>query len=392
MNNKIVFQKNMQLTGKEANVDLQGRIPFVANFDGPVYPVVTIKAVNNEVSGTTEIVLPAANNIEVNRPATPSKLYLVDNLTHVYELNKIEDKTYDFITTADLSAIGSSFKIAEKLTSDNKIDYKGIVWGMKEDEIVTIEDESGSPIPINTQDGVIDLIAFNIYSFLISGAAPVIEIDFAAFETSSYENYKQLTLSLKKGAGLEFIGFGDDVSKILRPDYFINISGTEANFDGLLGEYTLLYNELNGLIYVENNDKATFPESLWIDGTGYGFPQSPYIATGNWGFTPPHSVWYCKKIAEGIFEAVMYIENGGSFKIFTRKNWSSPEFPEYGPLPDGSNEIILNVPISIMGGCDALPPKPLDFAPKNGFDNGVYKMTINMNPGVMTTLFEPFGN
>ncbi|MDR3061699.1 MAG: hypothetical protein LBU57_06260 [Dysgonamonadaceae bacterium] len=385
MNNKIVFQKDVQLSGKEANIDLQAHMPFVANFNGPVYPVVTIKAVNNEVSGTTEIVLPEASIVEVSRPVTPSKLYAVDNLGHVFELSPIEGKEYDFITTVDLSAIGQSFKIASKLTNDNKIDYNGIVWGMKDNEIVTV-DETGSAIAINSSDGVVKIIAFNIYTFLISGAAPATIIDKAAFTESAYAGYKELTLSLSRGEELEFIGFGKNISDILRPDFFVNTAENKTNFDGYTAEYTLLHNETNGFIYIENKTMV-LPDALWIDGSGIGFPLPPYIATSGWSWSKPTDYVFCKKTAEGVFSAVIYISNGFGFKFFTRRGWESPEYPEYKAhnFTVTPSELIQSHKWTeeTWDGNGDLVPGP-------AFVSGVYKIEMNLNANTIT--LEPFGN
>jgi hypothetical protein len=386
MNNRIVLQKDVQLSGKEATIDIQGRMPFVANFNGPVNPVVTLKAVNNEVSGTTEIVLPEANGITVNRPATPSKLYAVDNLGHVFELSPIEGQEYDFITTADLSAIGQSFKIAEKLTNDNKIDYSGIVWGIDGDEIVTIDDETGSPIAINSSDGAIKKIAFNIYTFLISGAAPATIIDKATFIESAYAGYKALTLTLTKGEELEFIGFGEDISGILRPDFFVNTSGNKTNFDGYKAEYTLLYNETNGFMYIEN-EAMTLPDALWMDGTGIGFPLPPYTATSEWNWNKPTDYVFCKKTGEGVFSAVIYISNGFGFKFFTRRGWESPEYPEYKAhnFTVTPSELIRSHKWT-----EETWDGNGDLEPGSAFSAGVYKIEINLNANTIT--LEPFGN
>lgn len=379
INNREVFQKEVPLTGKESDINIQGYLPFIANFTGPVVPVVKLNALNNEVGGKTEMTLSQADNITVNRPQTPDKLYVVDNLGQVFELFPIEGLEYDFITKTDLSAFGQSFKIAEKLTGDNKIDYTGLVWGTKDGEIISIGDESGSPIPISSPEGI-EKIAFNTYSFIVSGAAPAIIIDKEFFAASTYVGYKSLNLSLSKGDELEFVGFGDDVSGILRPDYFINISGNKANFDGYAGEYTLQYNESNGFIYIENQI-MTLPDALWMDGTGLGFPQPPYIATSVWGWGKPADYIFCKKTAEGVFEAIVYISQGFGFKFFTRRGWESPEYPEY----KAHN---FTVTPSELIQSHKWTPETWDgdgnLIPGSTFTPGVYKIEINVNEDAKT--------
>lgn len=379
INNRIVFQEEVPLTGKEADVHIQGHLPFIANFTGPAVPVVKLTAINNEVGGKTEMILPEEDNITVNRPQTPDKLYVVDNLGQVFELFPIEGLEHDFITNDDLSDFGQSFKIAEKLSGGNKIDYTGTVWGTKDGEIISIGDESGSPILVSSSEKV-KKIAFNTYSFIVSGAAPAIIIDKGDFIVSTYEGYKSLNLSLSKGDELEFVGFGDDVSGILRPDFFINISENKANFDGQAGEYTLHYNESNGFVYIENPAK-TFPDALWMDGTGLGFPQSPYIATSEWGWDKPTDYIFCKKTAEGVFEAVIYISPGFGFKFFTRKGWESSEYPEYKAhnFTVTPSELIQPhkwTPETWDGNGD--------LTPGSAFTPGVYKIEINVNEGTNT--------
>jgi hypothetical protein len=380
INNKTVFQQTVQLTGKEAAIDMQGRILFTANFEDHVKPIVKMKAVNNEIGGTTEITLPETANLTVNRPATPTILYAVDNLEQVFAILPIEGKEYDFETSADLSTIGQSFKIAERLTPDNKIDYSGIVWGMKDGEIVTIENEAGSPIPV---PNIITKIVFNVYTFLVSGG-PATTIDKAAFTASEYAGYFGLTLLLSKNEELEFVGFGDNIITMLRPDYFKNIDGQRANFDGYTETYTLLYNESNGFMYIENKT-MTLPGTLWMCGTGLGFPRSPYTAPSEWNWNKPTDYVFCKKINENIFEAVIYISNNFGFKFFTRRNWESTEYPEYKAhnFTVTPAELIQShkwTEITWDGNGDLIPGP--------AFTPGVYKIEMNLVDSRIT--LEPY--
>jgi hypothetical protein len=383
MNNEIVFQKDVQLSGKEASINIQGRTPFPANFSGNQKPVVRLTAINNGISGTTEITLPEANNITINRPSIPDKLYAVDNLGQVFEILPVPGKEYDFATSVDLSSFGQSFKIAEKLTG-TEIDYSGFVWGMKDDEIVIIEDESGSPIPISSSGGVPIEIAFNFYTFFVSEGAPATIIDKAEFTASGYAGYVELTLSLLKNEGLEFVGFGDNISGKLRPDYFKNIEGQHTNFDGNPGTYTLLYNESKGFIYIENKT-LTLPDVLWICGLGLGFPCAPFATTSAWYWDNPTDYVFCKKIAENIFEAVVYIGNDFGFKFFSRRNWESQEYPEYKAhdftvTPSGLIQSHKWEPTTWDGNGDLIPGP--DFTPN------VYR--IEMNLDAHTIRLEPF--
>ena len=47
-----------------------------------------------------------------------------------------------------------------------------------------------------------------------------------------------------------FIGFGSDVTNMLRPEFFKDVSGSKAKFDGPSVLYNLKYNTSNGFMYM----------------------------------------------------------------------------------------------------------------------------------------------
>lgn len=65
-----------------------------------------------------------------------------------------------------------------------------------------------------------------------------------------YSNFQGKKLHLEKGQEIEFSGT-DGIESILSPDYFEYLSENKARFKGETGDYSVLYDPVNELLYVE---------------------------------------------------------------------------------------------------------------------------------------------
>ena len=84
-----------------------------------------------------------------------------------------------------------------------------------------------------------------------------------------------MDVQLVESAKINFIGFGSDVTNMLRPEFFKDVSGSKAKFDGPSVLYNLKYNTSNGFMYMERPRDVFYPEVMYIVGTGVGFPREP---------------------------------------------------------------------------------------------------------------------
>ena len=92
---------------------------------------------------------------------------------------------------------------------------------------------------------------------------------------------------------------------MLRPEFFKDVSGSKAKFDGPSVLYNLKYNTSNGFMYMERPRDVFYPEVMYIVGTGVGFPREPYVATLAWDFAYPHQWFFFKKVGASAFDAVV---------------------------------------------------------------------------------------
>lgn len=369
---QTVFSKNEKLEGKTGDINIETKIPFVANFEGNTYPEVILKVVNDLAAGTSEVKLEEASNILINRPATPDKLYIVDNAGQVFELNTLDDVDYGFQTMGDLSAIGMSYKIAEKLTVDNQIDYSGLVWGTKDNKVTVIEKESDASISISVPEGdMLESISFNMFTF---AANPLLAnpVD-VVFVSSSLPGYMEATISISEGQVVEFKNIENGIENLLRPDFFTNASGNKAKFAGPAGQYKLYYNTSDKFIYIENTN-LVYPDGLWICGLGLGFPQEPFNATLQWNWWLPHEYIFCKKTADNIFETTAYFEKGFLFKFFRQRNWGAEETAHSYTMEPANWLVNAKNEWGDLAG---------DFGSGEQFTSGVYKIEINMNTKIV---------
>lgn len=253
MDGAEILNLSKGLSGRSAVIEEEATLPFVAGFQNG-RPVVTIKAVNDLGGNESTLTLDEAASVAVTRPETPSQLYLVDDLGNVYEMDKESQNETDYsfrTSAADLAGIGDHFKVAEKIIN-NKPDYSGLVWGYSDDKIAIVTDDAATSIPTpKVGSYTLENITFDMLSFLADKTLTYsIDIDKSRFFDVG-GGYVQLDVQLVESAKINFIGFGSDVTNMLRPEFFKDVSGSKAKFDGPSVLYNLKYNTSNGFMYME---------------------------------------------------------------------------------------------------------------------------------------------
>lgn len=327
MDGAEILNLSKELSGRSIIVEEEATLPFVAGFQNG-RPEVTIKVANSLAGNVAELKLAQSESVEVTRPQTPLKLYLVDDSGRVFEMDKTSENEseYTFRTSAiDLAGIGTHFKIAEKL-ADNQPDYSGLVWGYADNKIGIVTDHTASSIPTpKVGDYTLENISFDMLSFSTDKTlAYSIDIDKSQFFDIG-GNYIQFDVPLVESAKINFIGFGSDVTNMLRPDFFKDISGAKAKFDGPSVPYNLKYNTQTGFLYLERPRDVFYPDVMYIVGAGAGFPREPYAATLAWDFAYPHQWYFFKKVGDSTFEAIVYLDRTMGFKFFRGYGWAQEE-------------------------------------------------------------------
>ncbi len=183
-----------------------------------------------------------------------------------------------------------------------------------------------------------------------------------------YSNFQGKKLHLEKGQEIEFSGT-DGIESILSPDYFEYLSENKARFKGETGDYSVLYDPVNELLYVEKAG-ATYPEGLWFCGANWGHPQAGVITTSGWSMDGANNVLYCYKSADNVFQLTVYLANNFSFKFFKHRGWGEGD-NEITTLPE--DNITLTTPFLVAGKSGG------DFIPGPLFQPGVYLITLDLN-------------
>ena len=368
--NEIVSEQ-FRLAGGDVDVDHTFIVPFVSGMNGDVYPAVTLD-VTNSLHKTASVTLADAQNVLVKRPVLGDKVYLVTSAGDVYELPRTADNRY----SAEVKApYFESYKIATKLTTDQKIDYSSVVWGLVDGQPAVVTDSSSAGIPSEVNPAaIIKKMNFDAVSFRTVLDLAVV-FGSAELQPSSYNGYQEATLSLASGQTYTVTGIGG-LATAVDPNFFESVSDSEVKFTGPDGEYTLYYNLSKSRLYVEQRG-ATYPSALWISGMGLGFPQPPYSLdidwSGNgWNWTVDvHQRAFCKKTGDGTFEALLYISRNINLKVFQQCGWGG-EFQSFNFTRTPENILV-----------DGIEPsdghKTGDFATGTAFTEGVYLLRLDFN-------------
>jgi hypothetical protein len=369
MNGSEILNKKGALSGRSQDISIKALLPFTPGFMTGK-PEVSILAYNVMENDTTNLTLDDASSISVVRPATPSKLYLVDNNGVVFEMIRQTGTDYGFVTSGDLSNIGDSFKICEKVTG-GKPDYSSLVWGNVDGSIAIVKSETDKPITTPKEAGYfLDNISFDMLSFNIDKTLAItIDVDKNKFEDIG-GSYLGTTIKLVKGTKIRFLNFGSDVSGMLRPEFFTNISGTTAKFDGPTATYQLKFYKTNGFLYIERDHFAFYPEVMYIVGTGAGLPLKPYKTTLAWDFSYPHQWIFFKKTGDSSFEAILYLDATMGFKFYRGYGWAQEEDTKNGYSVSPSNIVIRN--------------SAGDLVPGSQFKAGLYLIKIDKVKATIT--------
>jgi hypothetical protein len=330
-----IASKTGVLSGSSVDIEFETVLPFGTYYEDTGYPEVYLK-VTNALNIVAERTLNNENNVMVTRPETPSHLYIVDNNSNVYTLDRIGN-TYVFLTSGSLVGIGTNFKIASKLTGSNQIDYSELVWGIENGNIVIVHDASAASIA-TPQTGSYDLksLDFDMYSFTLSKTVDyLVEINQSEMDPVTKGGIAYLSkenIPMVQDCEVKFTGFGQDLTTMLRPDLFVNISGEKAKFAGNTRNWRAFYNTENKFMYVQtyNNEENL----LWLTGTGAGFPLQPYASTFDWFATEPHGYFSFIRTGEDTFEMLVYLASDFCVQAYSKVSWGTVLSPWYSVTPE----------------------------------------------------------
>jgi hypothetical protein len=385
VNSEVITAESIRTKGNSSEVTKRYQIPFgPGSLDNE--PVkVYLTSINVDGFKTDTIISTAV----VKRPLVTS-LYVVPETGTSYRMALIDTANLIFKSTGMSYGSAIKFRLATKIDKFNKIDWSGLVFGVKDGQInlITSKDdfiEISDPTLISITTLTFDAIALTT---AIEGKLlePVTTLDINA------------DLAPMKMAGKDFMGgniyFGKDVevtftgltnlANNLAPDYFEITGANTAKFLGNTAVYKAYYFVEGNYLYIEPQPDVIYPEALWVCGTGLGRPSAPYATTTSWNWNSPFDYIPCRLVSEGIYQFTAYMKNTPDgfgygtldFKYFFKRGWWDADHeingslysvgePLYGLWVEGKYG-------NINGGETAF--------------EGVYRVTLDMNNKTLTSV------
>lgn len=381
INDEVVLRDSMRTKGNEFELSKTYKVPLVAYAEDGMGISVKFRSINVEGNVKEELV---ENTIKANvPPAFGNRLYIVLADGTVYNLNKrLGAQTGYQSVRFNVSGPAISFKIAEKLTADNQIDYSGFVWGNVNGKLGTCGEDD--PYFAYTESLALAFrqIFFDTYSFELDydiDLLPPALINGQQMDGEIIDGtvYMTMSLNLKNGDEVAFSGEGFDIL-IANPDFFEITEAGKATFLGVDDTYDLYYDYLTGFLYVNHGEveqDSQSPDYMWMCGEGMGFPGEPHSTPSAWGWENPQKYFFCRKVSDGVFQVTFYSDKM-NMKFFHQPKW------------DNGEEISTNYALSpatlMKAGEDSSGAANGNFVAGDDFTPGIYKVTLNMNSKTCT--------
>lgn len=325
----LVCSLSGDLEGNKQELNLDFNMPFAANMDQEEFtPEITL-VVRNEVGGESSQRLPNSHNLHVTRPDLPGTLYVVDNLGHVFPLDKAEGDTYKSRPGTDLSTVGDRLYVACKV-KEKTPDFSGMVWG-EVNGMTAIVKQGGEALRTPDNGGYgFKQLDFDSRRFILGSM-----IDYTlTIEKNKMDSQEQSgviylakeNVQLIRNCQVVFDGFGD-LKKILQPDRFEVIDDTTARFTGQSTQWSFYYDTADDwmiLDYAVNNTS----DQLWVTGIKACFPlggeesehEFRYLdGDGKVRFATLAAV----KNDNGSFKCLAYFKDGFYIQLYRWIKWST---------------------------------------------------------------------
>ena len=242
VNDVLVAQQTIRTAGNKAEVSAKFKVAYAAELPDNADIEVLLTLTNVEGDQTQ-------GNISglKGKRTYYSKLYLVLDNGEVYPLTAQSEKS-DKYESAEVKIKSNNirYRIAEKLTDDNQIDFSGRVWGLK-GGAVQLVDETGDYIT-TTSEGVdyITQVVFDNYKFATTLVGSKLNpndliLDNFGDVTASNEAFKKLTRTFEKNQEVTLFDELASTDVVYNMDYFERTADDKVKFTGDAGSYDLYY-------------------------------------------------------------------------------------------------------------------------------------------------------
>lgn len=259
-----------------------------------------------------------------------NKLYLVLDNGTIYTLNPSLNGV-DKYSSEQLMIKNNSirYKIAEKIDSENQIDFSGDVWGYIGGSFQLIDETGDYLTTTNSSIDYITEIAFDSYNFetsLVGSKLNPNDLTLDNFEdvTVKEEDFQKLTRTFEANQTMTLFDELTSMDIVYNLDYFKRISDDQVQFIGEQGTYTLYYSATRKTVIVDPALRS-FPDILLVAGEGLGYPSKvKEEAHTSWDFNAPLDAIIFRKTASNIYQGTVYIDTQkANFKPFENRDWGN---------------------------------------------------------------------
>lgn len=322
---EIIATESVRTKGKSATYEQKYSVPFVAHMPQGAKIEVHLSSINIEgtttdtIIQTTTVMRPSIPTIYLVTPTSTITMLLTDSANHIY--------------TAEGLSLGNdiTFRLATKVNRFKKIDWANpdnLIFGWINGGInlvdVSIEGSTttvtGDVIGLSEPTLVgFKKITLDLFNFTVKGEGdkltPAINMNISNFSTvqltsidhmntATKEDWKSLIMYLGKGTEMTINGVSD-ATNCMDPTFFEVTASDKVKFLGETGVYTVYYLPRLDYVFVEQPD-AVYPNALWLVGVGSGPARTPAVKTSSWNWNSPLEYHFCRKVSEGVYEAVFY--------------------------------------------------------------------------------------
>ena len=395
-NNEVVSSEIIRTKGNLTSIARAYKVPFVAN--RPDNIPVKIYLTETNVSGIVKDSI--VSTTIAKRPAFPELWLVPDGTTKGIKLDLTDPDNLVYSIKGLAFGTTITYKLATKVkTPFKKVDWTGLVLGKVGDGVGVIDSLSNSisSASITSTDATlvgISEFTFDALKFQVKVGGkllePVTNLDVIAdlplnpASLNSPAGFRGGNVYFGEGVEVTFTNI-TNLTNNISPDYF-QVTGTNtAKFLGKTGLYKAYYLTTAGYLYIEPQPETLYPDIVWVCGTGFGRPQSPYLTTASWNWNSPLDYYPTRKIADGVFQVTMYCKNEPStdaaniygkcdFKFFHKRGWWDGHelwVDTYTLTPPFLG------PTGVKGNVKLLSGTVLD---------GVYRITVNENDKTLTAV------
>ncbi|MDR2627768.1 MAG: DUF5016 domain-containing protein [Dysgonamonadaceae bacterium] len=299
-----------------------------------------------------------------------TQLYLVTDAGEVYPLTPQAANRDNYSVTDVVISRAFTYRIAQKITADNQIDYSGLVWGDNNGKIQLIDETGNGIFAFAAGSDITTSFMFDNYQFRSSqtGAAyatPNFMLDDFSGTTIDGEEFYTLATTLTKNQ--EYNVYNDLASQtiVYNVDFFERINANKVKFLGETGSYTLYYNKTSQYVVLLPIDSPAYPDYILITGGGIGYPSKIAKEHAWWGFGNVRNFLLTRKIAANVYQVTMFIhakdDGWVSFKPYENTGW-------------GGEKTYSNFTYS---GIALDSPDGNNIYPSADMEEGIYRLTID---------------